>query len=63
MKKDIYILLALVFGLCVFAFLIGKSAGIEQTKTEYQNRSLHLKEKDYFTNRDIEHILYNTPLD
>jgi len=62
MKKYFILLAVLVVCLCFPAFLIGKSQGIAQTKTEYIQRSKNIPEKDVFTNRDIEHILFNEPL-
>jgi len=62
MKKYFILLVVLVVSLCFLAFLIGKSQGINQTKTEYIQRSKNIPEKDVFTNRDIEHVLYNTPI-
>ena len=43
-------------------FLIGYNLGVYFTKKEYNKRASEIPEKDVFTNQDIEHILYNTPL-
>jgi beta-lactamase regulating signal transducer with metallopeptidase domain len=42
-------------------FALGLYFGILATQKEYERRALELKEKDCFSNRDIEHILYNLP--
>jgi len=48
--------------LCLILFIVGIFAGSELTKSEYLRRAKELPEKDIFTSQDIEHILYNTPL-
>jgi len=50
-KKTIIVIFAM--------FLIGYNLGAYFTQKEYNKRA---SEKDTFTNQDIEHILYNTPL-
>lgn len=47
--------------LCVALFITGIWIGGELTKSEYLRRAKEIPEKDYFTNRDIEHILFNEP--
>ncbi len=56
--KNLIIASVLTIGI----FLTGIYVGIETTKNQYLNRAAHLSEKDFFTNRDIEHILFNEPL-
>ena len=51
------IILTLIAG-----FLIGINVGAYIVHKLYIKRSLEIPEKDVFTNQDIEHILYNTPL-
>lgn len=46
---------------CSITFLCGIYAGGKMTEKEYLKRALELPEKDYFSNRDIEHILFNEP--
>lgn len=55
MKKSTILLIVAIF----FAGLI---TGNYLTKKQYVKRSLELTEKDCFSNRDIEHILFNEPL-
>ena len=43
-------------------FIIGINVGSWVTQKAYLNRASEIPEKDVFTNQDIEHILYNTPL-
>lgn len=47
----------------VTAFLIGFYSGQhhERKETLKRKRALEIPEKDVFTNRDIEHILFNEP--
>jgi hypothetical protein len=47
---------------CLLFFLCGIFAGNKLKQNEIERRSLELDEKDLFTNIDIEHILFNTPL-
>lgn len=54
MKKIILMLIA--------GFLIGINIGAYIVHEIYIKRALEIPEKDTFTNQDIEHILYNTPL-
>jgi len=44
--------------LSVIAFKLGQ---IEK-QNEFQRRAKQIQEKSFFSNMDIEHILYNTPL-
>jgi len=52
-KTIIVLIIVLVFG-------INLGAWIKQQC--FISRALEIPEKDTFTNQDIEHILYNTPL-
>lgn len=56
--KKVTTLCVLCFGLFVAGIFIGSKL----TKNEYLRRSKEIAEKDIFTNQDIEHILFNTPL-
>jgi uncharacterized protein YneF (UPF0154 family) len=51
------IILTLILGV-----LIGINVGAYVMQKQYIKRALEIPEKDEFTNQDIEHILYNTPL-
>lgn len=51
------IILTLIAG-----FFIGINVGAYIVRKQYVKRALEIPEKDTFTNQDIEHILYNTPL-
>ena len=42
--------------------VVGINVGSYLTHRAYIKRALEIPEKDTFTNQDIEHILYNTPL-
>lgn len=54
----------IILVLCIIgSFGLGLYFGILATQDEYKRRSLEIPEKDCFNNRDVEHILYNTPLD
>jgi hypothetical protein len=46
----------------IAGFFIGINVGAWLTHKQYVKRALEIPEKDVFTNQDIEHILYNTPL-
>jgi hypothetical protein len=55
-KEQIILVLSLIG-----CFMLGLYFGILATQKEYERRALELKEKDCFSNRDIEHILFNEP--
>tara|TARA_R110000868_G_scaffold280353_2_gene540478 strand:+ start:1026 stop:1217 length:192 start_codon:yes stop_codon:yes gene_type:complete len=46
----------------IAGFFIGINLGAYIVRKQYVKRALEIPEKDVFTNQDIEHILYNTPL-
>ena len=54
MKKSVILLAFAVF-------ILGIWAGNYLTQKQYLKRALELPEKDCFSNRDIEHILFNEP--
>lgn len=59
MKNKDQILLILSI---IITFMLGIYVGITVTQKEYEHRALELADDiECFTNRDIEHILYNTP--
>jgi hypothetical protein len=51
--------------LCLIGcFALGIYVGITATQTEYERRALELADDvECYSNRDIEHILYNTEAD
>jgi hypothetical protein len=52
----------IILVLCIIgSFGLGLYFGILAAQEEYERRALELPEKDCFTNRDIEHILFNEP--
>jgi len=58
MKKDLTIMTILT----IVLFVVGIYIGASMQRNSFLERSKHLAEKEFFTNRDIEHILFNEPL-
>lgn len=56
MKNTTQIILVLSI---IFTFMLGIIVGIVVTQNEYEIRALELPEKECYSIRDIEHILFN----
>jgi len=58
MKSKTIITYSILLVLFSFSYWLGH----HNCENQFIERSLNLEEKQYFTNRDIEHILFNEPL-